>query len=256
MPLQQESSGTLHIVATPIGNLGDITQRALECLRSVDIIACEDTRHSSRLLNHYDIVGIPRVSLHAHNEASRSAQLVEQLREGKSVALISDAGMPTISDPGQRFLQRCIANGIAYDVLPGPSAVLTALAGSGLSTDCFAFRGFLPVKKGQRQRELTAALEREETTIFFETPHRIVSTLEMLAAAEPCRLICVARELTKRFEEFRRDSAGALLESFQGRPPKGEIVLLVSGTRRPKWIELPASVASLTKPPAPRRLTP
>lgn len=241
MPTQQESTGAgrLSIVATPIGNLGDLTQRALDCLRAADIIACEDTRHSSRLLNHYGIVGKPRVSLHEHNEARRSEELIGKLQRGKSIALISDAGMPTISDPGQRFLQRCIAHAIPYEVLPGPSAVVTALAGAGLGTDCFTFRGFLPVKKGQRGRELAAALEREDVTIFFETPHRLLSTLEILAELEPDRLICVARELTKKFEEFRRNTAAAILESFQERPPKGEIVLLIAGTRLPKYLEPP-----------------
>ncbi len=236
MASSSATPGTLYLVATPIGNLGDITLRALECLRAADIIACEDTRHSSRLLDHYGIAGIPRVSLHEHNEAARSEQLIERLREGSAVALISDAGMPTISDPWQRLLQRCLDAGIRYEVLPGPSAVLTALAGAGLGTDRFTFRGFLPVKKGKRETEILAALARPDTTIFFETPHRILSTLEILARLEPDRLICVARELTKKFEEYRRDTACAVLESFRTRTPRGEFVLLISGFDLPKWL--------------------
>ncbi len=233
--------GKLSIVATPIGNLGDITQRALDTLRAADIIACEDTRHSARLLDHYEISGPKRLSLHEHNEAARSEQLLEALLAGKNVALVSDAGMPTISDPGQRLLQKCLAAGIPREVLPGPSAVLTALAGAGLGSERFTFRGFLPVKRGRRERELAGALAREETTVFFETPHRILSTLEMLAALEPGRLVCVARELTKKFEEYRRDTAAAVLDHFRGKSPKGEFVLLVAGTDLPKYLCPPPS---------------
>ncbi len=239
MPPPDRSPGVLSIVATPIGNLGDITLRALECLRGVDLIACEDTRHSARLLQHHGITKVPRVSLHEHNEARRSEELVEKLLGGASVALISDAGTPTISDPGQRLLQRCIARGIPHQVIPGPSAVIAALAGSGLPTDAFAYRGFLPVKKGARERELRAALDREETTVFFETPHRIVSTLEILSSIAPERLVCLARELTKKFEEFHRDTAEALFRRCAAKPPKGEMVLLISGSKLPKWIQGP-----------------
>jgi 16S rRNA (cytidine1402-2'-O)-methyltransferase len=235
--------GVVYFVGTPIGNLGDITHRALEILRRVDLIACEDTRHSSRLLQHYDIRNTPRISLHEHNEARRSDELMEKLRAGTSVAVISDAGMPAISDPGQRLLQRCLAHGISYEVIPGPSSIITALVGSGLPTDSFTFRGFLPPKKGARERELQAAFERKDTTIFFEAPHRLLSTLEILNRLDPDHLICVARELTKKFEEFRRATTSETLQHFQERPPKGEIVLLVAGSKLPKWLHPPGPAA-------------
>jgi 16S rRNA (cytidine1402-2'-O)-methyltransferase len=240
--------GVVYFVGTPIGNLGDITQRALDVLRAVDLIACEDTRHSSRLLQHYDIRNVPRISLHEHNEARRSEELIEKLHAGSSIAVISDAGMPTISDPGQRLLQRLLAHNIPYEIIPGPSSIITALVGSGLPTHSFSFRGFLPPKKGARERELQAALDRKDTTIFFEAPHRLLTTLEILARLDPLRLICVARELTKKFEEFRRLTAAQTLRHFQERPPKGEIVLLIAGSKLPKWLHHPPP----TTPPDPQ----
>ncbi|MEM7145525.1 MAG: 16S rRNA (cytidine(1402)-2'-O)-methyltransferase [Verrucomicrobiota bacterium] len=231
--------GVVYFVGTPIGNLADITQRALDTLRSVDLIACEDTRHSARLLNHYDIRNIPRLSLHEHNEAKRSDELIKKIQAGSSVAVISDAGMPTISDPGQRLLQRLLAHDLPYEIIPGPSAPIAALVGAGLPADHFAFHGFLPPKKGARERELTTALEAAHTSVFFESPHRLLSTLEILARLDPNRLICVARELTKKFEEFHRSHAAQALAHFQDHPPKGEIVLLIAGTKLPKWLHLP-----------------
>ncbi len=233
-----EDTPRLILVATPIGNLGDLTHRALTALRDADIIACEDTRHSGRLLKHYEIEK-PKVSLHEHNEAMRSEALVAEMKQGKTVALISDAGLPTISDPGQRFLQRCLAAGIAYDVLPGPSAVLTALAGSGLPTETFYYGGFLPNKSGRRQRVLEEALERDETCVFFESPHRLVRSLAVLAASEPDRLVCVARELTKLHQEFRRDRAEGVHQHFLERPPKGEITLVIGPSKVPNWFARP-----------------
>ena len=226
--------GTLYIVATPIGNLGDLTFRAKAVLEGVDVIACEDTRHSQRLLGHYEIRK-PLVSLHEHNEAMRSAQMLADLQNGRSVAYISDAGMPGISDPGQRLAQACIRAGVKIEVLPGASAVTTALIGSGLPADAFHFGGFLPVKSGQRERALTAAIAREETTVFFESPHRIDGTLEMLAKLAPEHPICVARELTKKFEEFRRGPAAEVYAHFKKHPAKGEICLVLAGTDLPKW---------------------
>ncbi|MBP7948783.1 MAG: 16S rRNA (cytidine(1402)-2'-O)-methyltransferase [Verrucomicrobiales bacterium] len=226
--------GTLYIVATPIGNLADLTIRARETLEGVDQIACEDTRHSLRLLEHYGIRK-PLVSLHAHNEAMRSAQLVENLAEGKCAAYISDAGMPGVSDPGQRLVQACLRAGIRIEVIPGPSAVLTALVGSGFPADAFFFGGFLPVKSGHREKALRRALEREETTVFFESPHRIDGTLELLASLEGARPVCVARELTKKFEEFRRGSAAEVAAHFRRQPAKGEICLVIAGSDLPKW---------------------
>lgn len=221
----------LHLIATPIGNLGDITLRALETLKSVDLIACEDTRHSGHLLRHFEIHK-PLVSYHEHNEARRTAELIEELAAGKSIGLITDAGLPGISDPGHRLLRACRERGLPYTILPGPSAILTALIGSGFPADRFYFGGFLPVKSGRRERELQAAAGRAETSIFFESPHRLVKTLTVCAAHFPDRQLCVARELTKRFEEFRTGSAAELLAHYGARAVKGEIVFLVAGVAR------------------------
>jgi 16S rRNA (cytidine1402-2'-O)-methyltransferase len=221
----------LYLVATPIGNLGDITLRALEVLKSADVIAAEDTRHSGNLLRHYAIQK-PMVSYHEHNEAMRTAELLERLKEGQSVAVITDAGMPGISDPGQRLLRACIGNGIPYTVIPGPSSVPTALVGSGFPAEQFFFGGFLPSKSGQREREVLAAGRRAETSIFFESPYRLVKTLEVFRAHFPARQLCVARELTKQFEEYRPGVAEELAAHFTAHPPKGEIVLLVCGLSR------------------------
>ncbi len=229
-------AGRLYIIATPIGNLGDITERAHSCLAAVDTVACEDTRHSAILLQH---LGLRKslLSVHEHNEASRSAQLIGDLQQGRTVAYISDAGMPGVSDPGQRLVNACIRAGITVEVLPGPSAVTTALIGSGFPADAFFFGGFLPVKSGQRERALTRALEREETTVFFESPHRIDGTLEMLARLSPDRRSCVARELTKKFEEYRRGTAAEIHAHYVKHPAKGEICLVISGTDLPKWAQ-------------------
>jgi 16S rRNA (cytidine1402-2'-O)-methyltransferase len=221
----------LYVVATPIGNLDDITLRAIEVLKSVDLIAAEDTRHSGNLLKHFEIRK-PLVSYHEHNEAMRSTELVERLAAGENVALITDAGMPGLSDPGARLIRKCIERGVAYTVIPGVSAILTALVGSGLGADVFCFRGFLPVKSGQRERELRAAAAREETTIFFESPYRILKTLTACLALMPDRQLCVARELTKKFEEFRRGTAVDLLSHYEAHPPKGEITLVINGMEK------------------------
>jgi len=225
----------LSLVATPIGNLSDITQRALDTLRAADVIACEDTRHSLILLRHYAIAK-PLVSYHQHNEARRTAELIEQLASGKNIAVISDAGLPGISDPGHRLLQACIHRGLPYTIIPGASAVLTALVGSGFNTEQFYYGGFLPVKSGGRERDLLAAAAREETSIFFESPHRLVKTLAVCSEKFPERLLCVARELTKTYEEYRRGTGAELLAHYTNRPPKGEIVLVISGTgeRQPR----------------------
>ena len=229
-------AGKLYIIATPIGNLGDITERARQCLAGVDTIACEDTRHSGNLLQH---IGVrkPLVSVHEHNEASRSGQLTAELVSGRTVAYISDAGMPGVSDPGQRLVNACIRAGIPVEVLPGPSAVTTALIGSGFPADTFFFGGFLPVKSGQRERALTKAIEREETSVFFESPHRIDGTLELLARLSPEQRICVARELTKKFEEYRRGTAAEIHSHYAAHPAKGEICLVIAGTDLPKWAQ-------------------
>ena len=218
----------LYVVATPIGNLGDITLRALEVLKSVDLVAAEDTRHSGLLLKHFEIKK-PFVSYHEHNEAARTAELVERLARGENVALITDAGIPGLSDPGLRLIRECINREVPFTIVPGPSSILTALVGSGFSTERFSFRGFLPVKSGGRERELRMAAEREETTLFFESPYRLVKTLQACTAIMPNRQLCIARELTKRFEEFRRGNAAELLAHYVAHPAKGEMVLVVSG---------------------------
>jgi 16S rRNA (cytidine1402-2'-O)-methyltransferase len=218
----------LYVVATPIGNLGDITLRAIEVLKDVDVVAAEDTRRSGLLLKHFEIKK-PFVSYHEYNEAARTADLVERLDRGEKVALITDAGTPGLSDPGQRLIRECIKRELPFTIVPGPSSILTALVGSGFSTDKFSFRGFLPVKSGQRERELRAAAEREETAIFFESPYRLAKTLATCIGIMSDRQLCAARELTKKFEEFRRGTAAELLAHYQAHPPKGEIVLLISG---------------------------
>jgi 16S rRNA (cytidine1402-2'-O)-methyltransferase len=217
----------LYIVGTPIGNLDDITLRALSTLKMVDLIAAEDTRHSANLLRHFEIRK-PLVSYHEHNEAMRTDELVGRLKAGESVALITDAGMPGLSDPGARLIRRCIEENLPFTIVPGVSAITTALVGSGFAMEHFCYRGFLPVKRGQRARELTAAAEREETTIFFESPYRINKTLAACGEVMPERQLCVARELTKKFEEFRRGTASKLLAHFESHPAKGEITLLIA----------------------------
>jgi len=217
----------LYIVGTPIGNLDDITLRALATLKMVDLIAAEDTRHSANLLRHFEIRK-PLVSYHEHNEAMRTDELVGRLKAGESVALITDAGMPGLSDPGARLIRRCIEENLPFTIVPGVSAITTALVGSGFAMEHFCYRGFLPVKRGQRARELTAAAEREETTIFFESPYRINKTLAACGEVMPERQLCVARELTKKFEEFRRGTASKLLAHFESHPAKGEITLLIA----------------------------
>ncbi len=228
----------LYVVGTPIGNLDDITLRALATLKSVDLIAAEDTRHSGNLLRHFEIRK-PLVSYHEHNEAMRTAELTERLAAGESIALISDAGMPGLSDPGARLIRACIERELPFTVVPGVSAITTGLVGSGLSMERFCYRGFLPVKSGQRQRELAAAAERVETTVFFESPYRINKTLAACAALIPDRAVCVARELTKKFEEFRRGTAAELLAHYEAHPAKGEITLVIAGRGKDEVVPAP-----------------
>jgi 16S rRNA (cytidine1402-2'-O)-methyltransferase len=218
----------LYVVATPVGNLGDITLRALEVLRAVDVVAAEDTRHSGLLLKHFEIKK-PFVSYHEHNEAARTAELVERIARGENVALITDAGTPGLSDPGLRLIRECINRQLPFTIIPGPSSILIALLGSGFSNEKFSFRGFLPVKSGRRERELRIAADSEETTLFFESPYRLLKTLHACTTVMPDRQLCVARELTKKFEEFRRGTAAELLAHFETHPVKGEIVLVISG---------------------------
>ena len=224
----------LSVVPTPIGNRQDITLRAIEVLKSADLIAAEDTRHSGLLLQHLGIKK-PFLSLHGHNESFRSEDVANRIAGGSHVALITDAGMPGISDPGYRLIRTCIERGLAVSVLPGPSAVLTALVGSGFPCDRFFFGGFLPVKSGRRANELAVAAARAETSIYFESPHRILKTLAALHTACPHRTVCVARELTKTFEQYLRDTPASLIAHFEKNPPKGEMTLVIpsgSGVRQ------------------------
>lgn len=213
-------------VPTPIGNLGDITLRAVETLRSADLIACEDTRHSLKLLNHLEI-SKPLVSLHDHNEQDRIPELIERASCEETIAVISDAGTPCLSDPGHRFLKACRDVDLPFTVLPGASAVTTALVASGFPPHPFSFHGFLHVKKGKRSKQLQAALDSAETTLFFESPHRLPSTLELLREQAPDHPLCVARELTKAFETLHHGTAVELNEYFANRKVRGEIVLLI-----------------------------
>jgi 16S rRNA (cytidine1402-2'-O)-methyltransferase len=225
------SGARLFVVATPIGNLEDITLRALRVLREADLIAAEDTRHTGHLLAHFEIRK-PVVSLHHFNEARRTAELDASFDAGRTVALVSDAGMPGVSDPGERLIRHCIERDIAVEVIPGPSAVLHALVASGFPVIPFRFVGFLPVKSGQRANAVAAMLASDATTVAFESPHRIQRTLEELARQEPGRGICVARELTKKFEELLRGSAASVCETGRPREWRGEITLVVAPAER------------------------
>ncbi|MCS7315648.1 MAG: 16S rRNA (cytidine(1402)-2'-O)-methyltransferase [Bryobacteraceae bacterium] len=219
--------GTLYLVATPIGNLEDITLRALRILREVDLIACEDTRQTRKLLEHYGIHK-PTISYHEHNEQARAEELAARLREGARIALVSDAGTPLISDPGYRLVQRAIAEGVPVEPVPGPSALLAALTASGLPTDAFRFGGYLPARPSARRKALSALREERATLVFYEAPHRILETLADIEEVLGPRPVVVARELTKLHQEFLRGAPGEVRRALAGRPAvKGEITLLV-----------------------------
>ena len=221
------SAPVLYVVATPIGNLEDITVRALRVLKEADLIACEDTRHSRKLLEHYGIT-TPTISYHEHNEAERAAELIKKLQEGASIALVSDAGMPGISDPGYRVIVLAIRNHIPVVPVPGASAALAALAASGLPTDAFHFSGFLPAKQGQRRKALEQIRESDSTEVFYEAPHRLVESIEdVVEVLGPQRPLVVAREITKLHEEFLRGPAAEVLAAVKGHTVRGEITLLI-----------------------------
>ncbi len=229
----------IYFVPTPIGNLSDITTRAVEVLSSCDLIACEDTRHTKRLLAHLDIHK-PLMSFNAQSEERKIPELIERIQsEELTLAVVSDAGMPAVSDPGQRLIQTCLTEEIPYTVLPGPSAVLTALVGSGFPAHHFTFGGFLPMKKGKKQKLMQEAVGFDGTTLFFESPHRLPTALKLLAEVAPEHPVCVARELTKLFETYHRGTAQELSDYFSERPPKGEIVLLIA----PQSYIIPAKLA-------------
>lgn len=220
---------SLVVCPTPIGNLEDITLRVLSALREADVVACEDTRRTRTLLDRYG-VSAKLVSYHEHNEESRASELVERMREGQTVALVSDAGMPLVSDPGYVLVRACVAAGLPVEVLPGPSAAIAALVASALPADRWRFAGFFPRKKG----ELRALLaESGGTLVAFESPRRVPATLALLGEVDPAREVAVCRELTKLHEEVVRGTAEELAARYAGRPPKGEVVLVLGPSTEP-----------------------
>ncbi|AVH65797.1 16S rRNA (cytidine(1402)-2'-O)-methyltransferase [Nostoc sp. 'Peltigera membranacea cyanobiont' 213] len=231
--------GTLYVVGTPIGNLEDITFRAVRILQTVDIIAAEDTRHTGKLLQHFQ-VKTPQVSYHEHNRTSRIPELLEHLINNKAIALVSDAGMPGISDPGYELVKACIEAGISVVPIPGASAAITALSASGLPTNRFVFEGFLPAKTQQRQEHLESLQTESRTLIFYESPHRLRDTLQDLAEVWGSdRQIVLGRELTKLYEEFWRGTIAEAIAHYSQREPQGEYTLVVAG--------IPASQPQLTE---------
>jgi 16S rRNA (cytidine1402-2'-O)-methyltransferase len=239
------SSGTLYVIATPIGNLEDLTFRALRILREVDLVAAEDTRHSRKLFSHYGI-GTPLTSFFQHNEAVKGERILEDLRQGKSVALISDAGTPAIADPGFLLVRRCREEGIPVIAVPGASAVVTALSIAGLPTDRFAFEGFLPAKTKGRRESLRRLRQEDRTTVFYEAPHRLAAALkDLVAELGGDREVAVARELTKIHEELYRGTAAAALDHFGSGRVRGEIVLMVAPAAEEQAAVGEASAGSL-----------
>lgn len=225
-PSPNGRAGCLYLVATPIGNLEDITLRALRILKEADQIACEDTRHTQKLLNHYNI-SKPLVSYHEHNEMTRAPELVLAMEQGQQIAVVSDAGMPLVSDPGYRLVTLALRHHIAVIPIPGPSALLAALSASGLPNEEFLFAGFLPARSGERQRALERLRIEDRTIILYEAPHRIEETLADAREILGDRPACLAREVTKLHEEFRRGTLTELITSLSDKPVRGEITLLV-----------------------------
>ena len=220
-------AGKLYVVATPIGNLEDMTPRAIRVLKEVDLIAAEDTRHTGHLLARFEIRK-QMVSYHQFSEAKRTAEFLLQFEQGKNIALVSDAGLPGVSDPGERLIHAAIEAGVTVEIVPGPSAPLLALAGSGFPMIPFYFGGFLPVKGGQRRKELAAAGARECTSIYFESPYRVIRMLEDAATEIPSARLCLGRELTKKFEEYKRGTAAELLAHFKAHEPRGEFCVVIA----------------------------
>jgi 16S rRNA (cytidine1402-2'-O)-methyltransferase len=222
------SYGTLYLCATPIGNLQDITLRVLETLKTVDLVACEDTRKTLQLLNHFEI-SKPVTSYYEHNKMSKGDVIIQQLKDGKNIALVSDAGMPGISDPGYDLVQQCLAEDIPFTVLPGAVAAVTGLVLSGLPTDRFSFEGFIPRQKKERLQYFQNLVQEERTMIFYESPHRLEDTLNTLIEVFPDRPMAAARELTKKFEEIVRGTPSEVLAHFEAEGIRGEFVLLLHG---------------------------
>jgi 16S rRNA (cytidine1402-2'-O)-methyltransferase len=235
------AAGRLVVCPTPIGNLEDVTLRVLAALREADVIACEDTRRTRVLLDRYGVAG-RLVSYHEHNERARADELVARMRDGAVVALVSDAGMPLVSDPGLVLVRACVAAGLGVEVLPGPSAALSALVASALPSEHWRFVGFLPRKRGELERVFRSS----ETLVAFESPRRLAASLEALAALDPERPVAVCRELTKIHEEVVRGGAAELAARYRSEPPRGEIVLVV-GAARPAEIDLEGPLAALVR---------
>jgi 16S rRNA (cytidine1402-2'-O)-methyltransferase len=240
------AAGRLYLVATPIGNLEDITLRALRVLQEVDLIACEDTRRTQKLLNHYEIKK-PLVSYHEHNEMTRAPELVIELERGAQIALVSDAGMPLISDPGHRLVSLCIRHGIGVVPVPGASALVAALAASGLSTDEFLFVGFLPARSAARRRALERLLPEQRTLVFYEAPQRLADTLRDAAALLGDRPACIAREVSKLHEEFCRGTLSELAAHAAAGPMRGEITLLLGPPTPGEMATAPPTTRSLAE---------
>ncbi len=228
LPEIEFPGGLCHFVATPIGNLGDVGLRALAVLAAADIVFAEDTRHTRRLLDRYGL-GVPLASYHDHNKVRVVPGIVARLKQGEKVAVVSDAGMPCISDPGFTLTRALLEEDLPWTVIPGPSSTVTALVLSGFSPDRFLYLGYAPRKKGQRRTFLENALDEPGTVLIFESCHRIRSTLEIIADLEPSRTVAVAREITKLHEETLRGSAGEMLEIMTGKRLKGELVLVIQG---------------------------
>src|SRR6516164_4843629 len=226
-PQSESRAGCLYLVATPIGNLEDITLRALRILKESDQIACEDTRHTQKLLNHYHIQK-SLVSYHEHNEMTRAPELVVAMEGGARIALVSDAGMPLVSDPGYRLVTLCLRHRLPVVPIPGPSALLAALSASGLPNEEFLFVGFLPARSGERRRALERLRIEDRTIIFYEAPHRVAECVADALAILGDRPACLAREVTKLHEEFRRGSLSELSSSLTEKPARGEITLLIA----------------------------
>ncbi|WP_288480675.1 16S rRNA (cytidine(1402)-2'-O)-methyltransferase [uncultured Clostridium sp.] len=222
------NNGKLYLVPTPIGNLKDITLRALEILKEADVIAAEDTRQTLKLLNHFDIKKT-LISYHMHNEQGKSEEIINRLKNGDKIALVSDAGMPGISDPGSIIIKKCVEDGIEFEVLPGATAFATALIYSALDSSAFAFRGFISRENKERNKLIEEIKEMKETLIFYEAPHRLISTLTFLQESLGNREMAACRELTKLHEEIKRGRISEVKEHFLENQPRGEFVLVVSG---------------------------
>ncbi|HSM83846.1 MAG TPA: 16S rRNA (cytidine(1402)-2'-O)-methyltransferase [Nodosilinea sp.] len=232
-PDSDPKPGHLYVVGTPLGNLEDMTFRAVRLLQAVDLIAAEDTRHTGKLLQHFQVT-TPQISYHEHNRHSRIDELLHHLQgRNHAVALVSDAGMPGISDPGYELIAACIEAGVPVVPIPGPTAAITALCVSGLPSDRFVFEGFLPLKGKERTARLEAIAQEDRTIILYEAPHKLIKTLEdLVATLGSDRPVTLGRELTKRFEEFWRGSLGAALSHYQSEAPKGEFTVVIQGATR------------------------